>query len=73
MKKFLLLGLGILFVLDWVHSNLQANNFQIIPEVDEDKQGCWWINKYPNLLLSGDNFWDNYNKLLIECTQYQRW
>jgi hypothetical protein len=59
MKKILLLGLGILFVL-LVHSNLQANNFQIIPEVDDDKKAAV-DQDISQPLLSGDNFWDNYN------------
>ena len=62
MKKFLLLSLGILFWL-WLGSIIHANNFQIIPEVDEDKQDVV-DQQISQPLLSGDNFWDNYNKAL---------
>lgn len=66
MKKFLLLSLGLLFGLglSWTH----ANNFQLIPEVDEDKQAA--VDKdISQPLLSGDNFWDNYNKALNDVNK----
>ena len=44
-------------------SIIHANNFQIIPEVDEDKQDVV-DQQISQPLLSGDNFWDNYNKAL---------
>jgi hypothetical protein len=67
MKKFLLLSLGILFWL-WLGSIIHANNFQIIPEVDEDKQDVV-DQQISQPLLSGDNFWDNYNNALNKVSK----
>lgn len=49
-------------------SIIHANNFQIIPEVDEDKQDVV-DQQISQPLLSGDNFWDNYNNALNKVSK----